>query len=225
MKVTQILAALLERRRRHDRRAQLGETRPEAVDRALRVRLADRHRLPRREPRLPAVVLVGLDDRHRPDRAGRLGHARSSSRRPTRRSRTAASGSSRTSSTTCRAAAADPEETAHPRGRRRSPAAHDVAGRRLGSGDGRARRRFPATPSPARRGRRRSRGRTATSPAHTSRPSSGWCRPRARACSCSSPSTSRTAQIYGGLVAAPAFEQIASFDLQYLEVPPDLRIR
>jgi cell division protein FtsI (penicillin-binding protein 3) len=32
-------------------------------------------------------------------------------------------------------------------------------------------------------------------------------------------------QIYGGLVAAPAFEQIASFDLQYLEVPPDLRFR
>jgi cell division protein FtsI/penicillin-binding protein 2 len=32
-------------------------------------------------------------------------------------------------------------------------------------------------------------------------------------------------QIYGGLVAAPAFEQIASFDLQYLEVPPDLPIK
>jgi cell division protein FtsI (penicillin-binding protein 3) len=31
--------------------------------------------------------------------------------------------------------------------------------------------------------------------------------------------------IYGGLVAAPAFEQIASFDLQYLEVTPDVRIR
>jgi cell division protein FtsI (penicillin-binding protein 3) len=31
--------------------------------------------------------------------------------------------------------------------------------------------------------------------------------------------------IYGGIVAAPAFEQIASFDLQYLEVPPDLRIK
>ncbi|HEU5477759.1 MAG TPA: penicillin-binding protein 2 [Gaiellaceae bacterium] len=31
--------------------------------------------------------------------------------------------------------------------------------------------------------------------------------------------------IYGGIVAAPAFEKIASFDLQYLEVPPDLRIR
>jgi cell division protein FtsI (penicillin-binding protein 3) len=31
--------------------------------------------------------------------------------------------------------------------------------------------------------------------------------------------------IAGGIVAAPAFEQIASFDLQYLEVPPDLKIR
>jgi cell division protein FtsI/penicillin-binding protein 2 len=31
--------------------------------------------------------------------------------------------------------------------------------------------------------------------------------------------------IYGGIVAAPAFEQIASFDLQYLEVPPDLALR
>jgi cell division protein FtsI (penicillin-binding protein 3) len=27
--------------------------------------------------------------------------------------------------------------------------------------------------------------------------------------------------IYGGVVAAPAFQQIAKFDLQYLEVPPD----
>ncbi len=44
---------------------------------------------------------------------------------------------------------------------------------------------FPATPSPARRERRRSRGRTATSPARTSRPSSGWCRPRGRGSSCS----------------------------------------
>jgi cell division protein FtsI (penicillin-binding protein 3) len=29
-------------------------------------------------------------------------------------------------------------------------------------------------------------------------------------------------QIFGGLVAAPAFAQIAAFDLQYLSVPPDL---
>jgi cell division protein FtsI/penicillin-binding protein 2 len=31
--------------------------------------------------------------------------------------------------------------------------------------------------------------------------------------------------IYGGVVAAPAFSQIAAFDLQYLEVPPDLPLR
>jgi cell division protein FtsI (penicillin-binding protein 3)/stage V sporulation protein D (sporulation-specific penicillin-binding protein) len=31
--------------------------------------------------------------------------------------------------------------------------------------------------------------------------------------------------IFGGLVAAPAFAQIAGFDLQYLEVPPDLKLR
>jgi len=29
--------------------------------------------------------------------------------------------------------------------------------------------------------------------------------------------------IWGGLVAAPAFQQIASFDLRYLEIPPDAR--
>ncbi|MGH2933019.1 MAG: peptidoglycan D,D-transpeptidase FtsI family protein [Gaiellaceae bacterium] len=29
---------------------------------------------------------------------------------------------------------------------------------------------------------------------------------------------------YGGTVAAPAFAQIANFDLQYLEVPPDVRV-
>jgi cell division protein FtsI/penicillin-binding protein 2 len=30
--------------------------------------------------------------------------------------------------------------------------------------------------------------------------------------------------IFGGVVAAPAFAQIAAFDLQYLEVPPDLKV-
>jgi cell division protein FtsI (penicillin-binding protein 3)/stage V sporulation protein D (sporulation-specific penicillin-binding protein) len=34
-----------------------------------------------------------------------------------------------------------------------------------------------------------------------------------------------TRAIFGGIVAAPAFAQIASFDLQYLEVPPDLSLR
>ena len=57
--------------------------------------------------------------------------------------------------------------------------------------------------------------------ASTSRPSSGWCRRATRGSSCSSASTSRTRAIFGGVVAAPAFAQIASFDLQYLEVPPD----
>jgi cell division protein FtsI (penicillin-binding protein 3) len=31
--------------------------------------------------------------------------------------------------------------------------------------------------------------------------------------------------IFGGIVAAPAFAQIAAFDLQYLEVPPDQSLR
>jgi cell division protein FtsI/penicillin-binding protein 2 len=31
-------------------------------------------------------------------------------------------------------------------------------------------------------------------------------------------------QIYGGVVAAPAFAQIAKFDLQYLSVPPDVPV-
>jgi cell division protein FtsI (penicillin-binding protein 3) len=30
---------------------------------------------------------------------------------------------------------------------------------------------------------------------------------------------------YGGVVAAPAFAQIATFDLQYLEVPPDQPVK
>jgi cell division protein FtsI/penicillin-binding protein 2 len=34
-----------------------------------------------------------------------------------------------------------------------------------------------------------------------------------------------TKDIFGGVVAAPAFAQIAAFDLQYLEVPPDLALR
>lgn len=34
-----------------------------------------------------------------------------------------------------------------------------------------------------------------------------------------------TRAIFGGVIAAPAFAQIAAFDLQYLEVPPDLPVR
>jgi cell division protein FtsI (penicillin-binding protein 3) len=31
--------------------------------------------------------------------------------------------------------------------------------------------------------------------------------------------------IYGGVVAAPAFAQIAKFDLQYMAVPPDAPVK
>jgi cell division protein FtsI (penicillin-binding protein 3) len=31
--------------------------------------------------------------------------------------------------------------------------------------------------------------------------------------------------IFGGVVAAPAFAQIAKFDLQYMGVPPDLAVK
>jgi hypothetical protein len=31
--------------------------------------------------------------------------------------------------------------------------------------------------------------------------------------------------IWGGVVAAPAFQQIANFALQYLEIPPDAEAR
>ena len=55
----------------------------------------------------------------------------------------------------------------------------------------------------------------------TWRPSSGWCRRRSRVSSCSSSSTGLAEPSYGGIVAAPAFQSIAKFDLQYLGVTPD----
>ena len=50
----------------------LGETAPQALDQAVRLRSQDRHRLSGREPRPAAVVLVRLLDRQRADRAGHL---------------------------------------------------------------------------------------------------------------------------------------------------------
>ena len=58
--------------------------------------------------------------------------------------------------------------------------------------------------------------------ASTSRRSSAWCRSRSRGSSCSSTVDEPHGAIFGGVVAAPAFAQIAKFDLQYLGVPPDL---
>ena len=130
---------------RTDRRALPRRERPEEVDGALRVRAAGRDRLPRREPRHPAVVLVGVDDRHRPDRAGRLGHgdpARLGLRRDRERRRVDPAAPRRPRR---RAGRRRGRSAADPRARRRLPAAHDAARRRLGPGDGRARRRFPAT--------------------------------------------------------------------------------
>ena len=62
------------------------------VDRPLRLRQADRHRLPGRErgPRAAARRLVGLDDRHRADRAGHRRDAAADGLAPTPRSATAA---------------------------------------------------------------------------------------------------------------------------------------
>ena len=48
-----------------------------------------------------------------------------------------------------------------------------------------------------------------------------WCRRRSRSSWSWSWSTSRAAAIYGGDVAAPAFREIARFNLQYLEIPQD----
>ena len=201
----------------HDRRALPRRDGPEEVDGALRLRPPDRDRLPRREPRA-SCRRTGRARRSATSRSGRASRSRrSSSRRSTRRSRTAASGCSRTSSTT----------SSGKRAARRSAARSSRAGvdrelrtmlRGVVSDQGTAR-----SPRDPRLHRRRQDG-TAQKPgpngysrASTSRRSSGWCRRRTRASSSSSASTSRTAQIYGGLVAAPAFEQIASFDLQYLE--------
>ena len=92
--------ALVEHRDGHDRRALPRRERPEEVDGALRVRPADRDRLPRREHG-HACPRTGRAPRSAPSRSGRASRSpRSSSPPSTRRSRTAASGSSRISSTT-----------------------------------------------------------------------------------------------------------------------------
>ena len=80
-----------------------------------------------------------------------------------------------------------------------------LQGRRLRPGHGAARGHSRLQPSPARPAPRRSRGRTATSPASTSRRSSAWCRRRARGSSCSSTVDEPHGRSTAALVAAPAF--------------------
>ena len=60
-------------------------------------------------------------------------------------------------------------------------------------------------------------------PASTSRRSSAWCRRSNPRLVILVTVDEPQLAIFGGVVAAPAFAQIAAFDLQYLEVPPDLR--
>ena len=84
MTVKEILAAVVERRHDHDRR-EARRRRARLVDRPLRVRQADRRRLPGRELRARAAArgLVGLDDRHRADRPGHRRDAAADGRPPT----------------------------------------------------------------------------------------------------------------------------------------------
>ena len=109
------------------------------MDGALRVRAAHGDRLPRREQRHHAPLLVGLHDRHRPDRTGRLGHRDPACvrlRRDRERRRVGPAASRRPRR---RLADAEAEAAADPRARRRLPAAHDAQRRRFGSGHGGAR--------------------------------------------------------------------------------------
>ena len=174
--------ALVEHRHDHDRAADRGGP-PRLLDRQVRVRAADRHRLPGRVSglRAPARAVVGVDDRHRPDRSRDCGHAdpdgarvlgdrerRRAGRAPPRRAGRRQA---------CRAQAAG---SASCRGRSRIRCSRCFA-----ASCSRARAPRPqsrATPSPGRRARRpRSTRRPAVTRARgTSRRSSGSCRPRNR---------------------------------------------
>ena len=117
--------------------------------------------------------------------------------------------------------AGEPDEgAAHHVGRerrRRSRACSRACSRRAAR---RARRRSTATRSRARRAPRRRRRTAATRRRTTSRRSSASRRHAARACSVSVMVDEPRGSIYGGEVAAPAFEKIASFALPYLKIPP-----
>ena len=86
---------------------------------------------------------------------------------------------------------------------------------RLGS------RRSPATPSPARPARRRSRPRTVTRSTDYTASFVGMVPASHPRLVVLVKVDDPRGSIFGGVVAAPAFAAIAKFDLQYLEVPPD----
>ena len=90
----------------------------------------------------------------------------------------------------------------------------------------------PAAPPPARRSRATSwrarpapprsptRSPAATRRPSTSPPSSASRPPRRRSCSSTVMVDEPKGEIYGGLVAGPAFKRITSFALSYLKIPP-----
>ena len=182
-----------------------------------------RHRLPRRVGgfRASARPVVGVDDRHRPDRARHRRHAGSdgarvlghrerrharaaASDRPDRRRRASRPGRDGVSS----------RETSRSRCSRCCAASSSREPAR--------RRRFPDTPWPARRApRRRSTPTARTRRRATSRPSSGLVPASKPKLVVMVMVDEPRGGIYGGDIAAPAFREIARFNLQYLEIPQD----
>ncbi len=216
--------ALVERRRRHDRR-EAGRAGPDGVDHALRLRHEDRHRLPGREPRAGAAArqVVGLDDRQRADRPGHRRHADPDGgrlRRDRERRRLGPAAPRRAGRRSCHLA----REAAPDRVARRRPRAEGDAherrrrarrDRQRGRDRGLHRRRQDRNRPEARPERlydrqvrrvvRRDGARRQAAPARAGR--------RRRAA---------RRHLRRPVVAAPAFAQIAKFDLQYLAVPPDV---
>ena len=221
MSVAQILSQSLERGRGHARPAARQDA-TRGVDRALRLRPSDRDRLSGRDARdrAAARAVVGLDDRQRADRPGHRGDAAADGRgvrggRQRRRLGPAAPRRPR------RRTASRPDVTAESRDRGRGHPARDDASRRR-----RRRHRHPGRDPRVPRCRKdRYRGQAG--------PGGGYStynyvasfvgfvpatRPRLVI---SVAVDEPRGAIWGGVVAAPAFNEIARFCLQYLEVPPD----
>ena len=200
----------------------LGPDRLAALDRPLRLRQAHRDRLPRRGGRRRAAAgsLVRLDDRQRPDRPGDRGHPDADGRGYA----AIANGGAWI------AAAPRRRGRRRPRQARRNGGVSSRHGRRAGRDDAARRRRrrapAPAPQSPA----TRSRARPAPRRSRTTRRlldlevrrlvrrlRPGEAPRLAILVMVDEPKGA----ILGGVVAAPAFQEIARFGLQYLEVPPD----
>ena len=173
---------------------------------------------------LAAVVLVGLDDRQRADRPGRVRH-RDSARVGVRGDReqgpvgAAAPRRPRPGREAARA-----EDAADALAVRRPDAPADAEGRRLG-------RRHRAGGGDPRLQRRRQDGTAQVPGPHGYEPGK-YVATFVGMVPASDPRLvvlvsvdEPTRAIFGGIVAAPAFAKIAGFDLQYLEVPPDLDVR